>query len=264
MEEEKYLKKIEEMEQFAKENYVPIIKKDSSKYIKNVLVQIFNRKIKEKLNKKQFEESVIDIDFNILELGTAIAYSSIIFTKEILNLKDKFGRENELKLNLNIKYLTCEKDSERYNLAIENINYFSKENGFNNLNFKNIIYPYNLDAEKFIENIKKGKIKVETNKNELYESLSKFDLIFIDANKSAYLKYFLETKELIQESGIILFDNILFNGWVFGNYHEKKHRTIVNNLRNFINYLDNNNIEYKILYEADGILQINGEILQFK
>lgn len=244
MEEEKYLEKIGEIEKFAKENYVPIIRKDASKYIKNVLVQIFNYKIKDK-------KQVVDIDFKILELGTAIAYSSIIFSKEILDLKEKFEKEKSIKINLNIKYLTCEKDIERYNLAIENINYFSKENGFNDLSFKNIIYPYNLDAEEFIDEIKK-------------EEINKFDLIFIDANKSAYLKYFLETKDLIKPHGFILFDNILFNGWVFGTYHEKKHRTIVNNLRKFINYLDENNIEYKIMHEADGILKIDGEILQFK
>ena len=256
MEEEKYLEKIGEIEKFVKENYVPIIKKDASKYIKNVLVQIFNYKINEitkerETKKKNEKEQVVDIDFKILELGTAIAYSSIIFSKEILDLKEKFEKEKNIKINLNIKYLTCEKDIERYNLAIENINYFSKENGFNNLSFKNIIYPYNLDAEEFIDEIKK-------------EEINKFDLIFIDANKSAYLKYFLETKDLIKPHGFILFDNILFNGWVFGTYHEKKHRTIVNNLRKFINYLDENNIEYKIMHEADGILKIDGEILQFK
>ncbi|MGP0592268.1 O-methyltransferase [Nitrospira sp. T9] len=40
----------------------------------------------------------------------------------------------------------------------------------------------------------------------------KFDLIFIDADKANYVNYFRQALELISDNGVILIDNVLWNG----------------------------------------------------
>ena len=40
----------------------------------------------------------------------------------------------------------------------------------------------------------------------------KFDLIFIDADKANYVNYFRQALELISDQGVILIDNVLWNG----------------------------------------------------
>lgn len=70
----------------------------------------------------------------------------------------------------------------------------------------------------------------------------KFDMIFIDAAKGQYLNYFKKSKDLINENGIILSDNVLFRGMVaYDKYVEHRHRkiTIVKRLRNFLKYITN-------------------------
>ncbi|MEO8328202.1 MAG: hypothetical protein ABI618_20345, partial [Nitrospirota bacterium] len=39
-----------------------------------------------------------------------------------------------------------------------------------------------------------------------------FDLIFIDADKANYVNYFRQALELISDQGVILIDNVLWNG----------------------------------------------------
>ncbi|KAE9405626.1 S-adenosyl-L-methionine-dependent methyltransferase [Gymnopus androsaceus JB14] len=41
-----------------------------------------------------------------------------------------------------------------------------------------------------------------------------FDLIFIDADKASYPKYFTEAKRLVKKGGVILVDNVVFFGLV--------------------------------------------------
>ena len=80
---------IEQLELYAKENKVPIMLPDGIEYLCNYI---------KKNNIK-----------NILEIGTAIGYSSI---KMALSGND-------------IKVTTIEKDKERYKLALQNINKFN-------------------------------------------------------------------------------------------------------------------------------------------
>ncbi|MGB5055162.1 MAG: class I SAM-dependent methyltransferase, partial [Nitrospirales bacterium] len=40
----------------------------------------------------------------------------------------------------------------------------------------------------------------------------RFDLIFIDADKANYVNYFRQALELISDQGVILIDNVLWNG----------------------------------------------------
>ena len=43
---------------------------------------------------------------------------------------------------------------------------------------------------------------------------NKYDIVFIDANKSKYLDYFNMCKNLLNDDGIIILDNVLFLGYV--------------------------------------------------
>lgn len=246
-----YIKFINELEVFAKENYIPIIKKEAAEYIKNILSLFICKKIDEEIEKQNKDIDIdkenekiktnITLNLNILELGTAIGYSAIIFTKHIIDIAKKESELKNLKINLNLKYISVEKDEKRFKIAKENIEKLEKDC---KINFKEYIKIYNEDAEEFLKNTK-------------IKNIDNIDIAFIDANKSAYLNYYVKVNKLMNKKGIMLFDNILFNGWVFGNYTEKKHRTIVKNLRNFIKYLDENEIAYAINEKADGVLEIN-------
>ena len=118
--------RIKDLEEYAKINHVPIMLKDGIEFLTDYI---------KKNNIK-----------SILEIGTAIGYSSI-----------KMALVND-----DIKITTIERDSNMYNEALKNIKAFNLDNRIN------VIYSDALD--------------VELN--------DKYDLIFIDAAKSQYIKFF--------------------------------------------------------------------------
>ena len=61
----------------------------------------------------------------------------------------------------------------------------------------------------------------------------KFDLIFIDADKNNYLNYYKKSKELINENGIIIIDNVLWSGRVLK--PEDKQSISIDNFNKFVN-----------------------------
>lgn len=62
-----------------------------------------------------------------------------------------------------------------------------------------------------------------------------FDFVFIDANKSAYPFYYEQSKRLLGPLGMIVADNVLYNGLVLSDEPcGHKHRTIVTRLRAFL------------------------------
>lgn len=154
MEQEVILKEIKE---YAKENYVPILQDISLDLILLIL----------KLKKPD----------SILEIGTAIGYSAINFSRY---LKDS-----------NSKILTIEKNENMYNKAIENIS---------KMNLTNTIKVVNADATQYLETID--------------EKENKFDVIFIDAAKGQYLVFLENALRLVKKGGIIIADNVYFKGRV--------------------------------------------------
>ena len=86
-------------------------------------------------------------------------------------------------------------DKERYNIAVKNIN------EFNLISRINII---NDDA--FNVNLKE-----------------KYDLIFIDAAKAQYIKFFEKFKDNLDKNGVIISDNLKFHGLVDGNDDNLSH-----------------------------------------
>lgn len=127
-----------------------------------------------------------------------------------------------------IKVTTIERDEERYQEAIKNIGDFGLKNQIN------IIFN---DA-----------FEVELD--------DKYDLIFIDAAKSQYIKFFEKFKNNLNDNGVIISDNLNFHGLVHED--EKKLsrnvRGLVRKLNNYVEFLRNNK-EFKTeFYDiGDGI-----------
>ena len=171
-------KELLQIEEYAKDNYIPIMLKDGIEYLCDYI---------RKNNIK-----------NILEIGSAIGYSAI---KMALVSDD-------------INVTTIEKDEERYNMAVSNI------------------HKFNLDNR--IDIILKDAKEVELT--------SKFDLIFIDASKGNNIYFFNKFASNLVDSGVIITDNLSFHGRVEdANLITSKNQLgIVNKIKDFISFLDNN------------------------
>ena len=84
----------------------------------------------------------------------------------------------------------------------------------------------------------------------------KFDLIFVDAAKGQYHKFFAYCKKLLNNEGIMIFDNVLYKGLI-ANLQTIKHknRTMVKNLQSFIDEsMKEESFEKTILPIGDGIM----------
>lgn len=131
-------------------------------------------------------------------------------------------------INNNISVTTIERDDNMYNEAIKNINKF-------NLNDRiSIIHGDALDTE----------------------ISGKFDLIFIDAAKSQYTKFFLKYKNNLKENGVIITDNLSFHGLVEDDSKTKNRNTkqLVKKIRNYIEFLKTNEeFETEFINVGDGI-----------
>ena len=175
MENDYITKYLNEMEVFAKNNNVPIVRKQTL----SVILDLVKKKSKEKGQEVT----------KILELGTAIAYSSI----------------NMASISNNIIIDTIEKNKKMYDIAKDNI----EKLNICESNVKNRINMYLGDAFKLLQENTEDETgkKVDICNN-------KYDIVFIDANKSKYLDYFNICKNLLNDNGIIILDNVLFAGYV--------------------------------------------------
>ena len=180
-----------ELEEYAKKYNIPIMQKEGIIFLTNF---IKNKKIK-----------------NILEIGTAIGYSTI-----------KMALVNE-----NIKVTSIERDIDRYNEAVKNINKF-------NLN---------------------KQIKLINNDAFNVELVDKFDLIFIDAAKAQNIKFFEKFNINLKKNGFIITDNLNFHGLVNSDEKMSKNlRQLVKKIKNYIEFLKQNEQYETIFYDiGDGI-----------
>lgn len=174
MEKDYITKYLKEMEVFAKNNNVPIVRKQTL----SVILDLVKEKVEE--NKREIR---------ILELGTAIAYSSI----------------NMASIGDNIYIDTIEKSKKMYDIAKNNIEKLHIQKN----DIKTRINMYLGDAFKLLQE----NIEDETGKK-VDICNNKYDIVFIDANKSKYLDYFNICKNLLNDDGIIILDNVLFLGYV--------------------------------------------------
>lgn len=130
----------------------------------------------------------------------------------------------------NIKVVTIERDEKRYNEALKNIKKF------------------NLESQ--IKTILSDAFDVELDE--------KFDLIFIDAAKAQYIKFFEKFKTNLKQDGVIISDNLNFHGLTHGNQDglTRNVKGIVRKLNLYIEFLKNNeefNTEFIELGDGIGI-----------
>jgi len=80
-----------------------------------------------------------------------------------------------------------------------------------------------------------------------------YDMIFIDAGKAQYKKFFQKYDKLLNKEGIIVIDNLLFHGFVDGNMDikSKNLRSLVKKIRDFREWLAENE-EYNTLFLTIG------------
>ena len=184
---------IKDLEDYAKENHVPIMEHDGIEFLTNYI--------------KDHEEIA-----HILEIGCAIGYSAI----RMALIRD------------NIHITTIERDRERYLKAVENVKAFHLEERITIL-FQDAL-EVQLDG--------------------------KYDLIFIDAAKSQYIKFFEKFTPLLSENGVVFSDNLLFHGYTKQKerIESKNLRQLVQKIRKYITYLeDNPNYTTQFYKIGDGI-----------
>ncbi|EAC5438744.1 O-methyltransferase [Listeria monocytogenes] len=168
----------EELEAYAKENEVPIMEPDSL----YCLLQILD----------------IQKPKRILELGTAIGYSA-------LKMADKLP---------DAEIITVERDEERYEQAIHNIQR----------------YGANDRVKVLLTDAIEGAEEILTH--------GPFDAIFIDAAKAQYEKFFHIYTDSLAENGVIYSDNVLFKGLALDMTPEKQRKLrVARKMRHFNDFL---------------------------
>ncbi len=170
----------------------------------------------------------------IIELDSIkfiMKYIKMNKVKSILEIGTAIGYSAILMANANnfCEITTIERDEKRYKEAVKNVN----KSGLD----KRIELVYN-DAM------------------EVNLSGCKYDLIFIDAAKGQYIKYFDKFCNYLNPGGVIITDNLKFHGLVKNKelIKSKNVRGIVNKIENYIEYLKNNKEYITKFYDiGDGL-----------
>ncbi len=96
-------------------------------------------------------------------------------------------------------------------------------------------------ASNFFKKAKQEK-KIETVIGPALESIinfrkrkKKFDLVFIDADKENYKNYYNQSLDLIEKSGLIIVDNVLWHGEVADTTNQDKLTTVIREFNSYIN-----------------------------
>ncbi len=168
-----------EMEEYASLKNIPIIEKDSIAFIMKYI---------KKNNIK-----------NILEIGSAIGYSTILMAS----------------VAQDVTVTTIERDEARYMECLKNV----KKCGF----------------EKKINVVFQDALEVNL-------TGVKYDMIFIDAAKGQYTKFFEKFKYFLNDGGVIITDNLKFHGYVgkSSEIESKNLRGLAEKIEAYIEFLKNN------------------------
>ena len=182
-----------EMEEYAKENNVPIIEKESIAFIMKYI----------KANNIK----------NVLEIGSAIGYSTILMASA----------------SSDVQVTTIERDETRYMECLKNVK--------------------KADLDKKITVVYQDALDVN-----LHDV--SYDLIFIDAAKGQYKKFFEKFKFFLAPGGVIITDNLNFHGLVGkkDTIESKNLRALVDKIETYIEFLkENKEFETKFLEIGDGL-----------
>ena len=86
---------------------------------------------------------------------------------------------------------------------------------------------------------------------ELKKENNIFDLVFIDADKSNYLKYYDNSVNLVKKNGLIIIDNVLWHGEVVDENNNDKFTKIIRDFNKYVKI--DNKTEQLILPLGDGL-----------
>jgi len=157
----------------------------------------------------------------VLELGSGKGFSGSV----ILSTTD------------DVCLVTIEKEKANYDEAMKN--YITFE-------FYGRVLPVNADAEEVVKKMASA------------SDPQKYDMIFLDCAKSTYVRMADELIDLLNPGGVLVADDCLYFGKVLDGPElpEKKHRTIVVNLRKFIDKIKTDErLENVVMYDFDdGVL----------
>lgn len=189
----------------------------------------------------------MDMEYLIIKMEKYADEKGIpIMEKDGINFLSEFVKLNKIKnileigsaigysaINMalaseDVTITTIERDKDRYIEAVKNVK---------NANLDHRITLVLADALEFRTN-------------------EKFDLIFIDAAKSQYLKFFNKFSENLNTKGYIITDNIKFHGLTFSDKTKlsRNLRQLLGKLETYINFLnDNKDFKTRFFDVGDGI-----------
>ena len=173
------------LKKVAIENEVPIIRDET----KSLLRMILSIKRPQK----------------ILEIGTAIAYSTLVIHRAVPTAT----------------IVTIEDFERRIKEAKENIGKFINKDG------KNIVTLIEDDATNYLNKI---------------SGSEEFDFIFLDAAKAQYINWLPNIEKVLAKDGILIADNIFKDGEILESKFliKKRDRTIHKRMREFLHEINNN------------------------
>lgn len=133
----------------------------------------------------------------------------------------------------NSEIYTIERNAEMFNQAKENVKALNLENRIH------LIFKDALEAFDYVKN-------------------NSFDLIFIDAAKAQYMKFFELYTPLLNDNGVVVCDNMFFHGLVGDKEHyNQQSRSVRGLIRKLSNFHDalitNNDFSTSIYSIGDGI-----------
>jgi len=151
--------------------------------------------------------------------------------KDILEIGSAIGYSSILMASVkeDVKVTTIERDNTRYMECLKNVKDCGMQNKIN------VVFQDALEVN--LTNVS-------------------YDLIFIDAAKGQYTKFFEKYKFFLKPGGVIITDNLKFHGHV-GNsskIESKNLRQLVGKIENYIDFLkENDEFETKFYDVGDGL-----------
>ncbi len=165
----------------------------------------------------------------LLEIGTAIGYSSCVFTD-----------------CCQCQVVTIEASDDMADMAEENIS---------NLGFADRIQVLRGDGREVLKRLVAEKTD-ENREDKLHKDTKPFDMVFIDAAKSHYKEFWDLSMELIGNEGMIICDNVLMRGRTASDEFDTRgrYKTSIRKMREFLTYINSvEGIYTCVLPVGDGV-----------
>ncbi len=215
------------MENFEMDKFLDYIRPEDNELLRDMKAYAITNNIPIIRNEmKQFLETLVMIykPKRILEIGTAIGYSSIVMVEAL---------RKSYKTLEGIELISLERSDEMYSKAIENIN---------------------LAKLSHIIKIRHDEAEIQLKK--IVNSAEKFDIIFMDAAKGQYLTFLPYCMKLLPVNGLLISDNVLQSGEVAKSRFSvpRRQRTIHQRMREYLWELNHReDLQTSIIDIADGV-----------